>query len=295
MLFRFVTLFVVVLGAANAFPTNSEIEESLPIGNPAGIFTNLFYKLSKVVIDNLSTNQNEDSQVMEDLENQEKSLDTETNLISELEKKNLKLSDTLTMLNDTVMNDTKLVIEDLDTELKSLEEDIERNLNLSVFDSDLNSKARDKFKNDYESLKSQFVEKLKSFEKVLIDYAQKIYTEVTQVVEKKSHRCDGDDCVYDLDESVSSQDMNVKVRFFEENILRSLNSTLFAHHKFHRSRSHFIHEYKKAKHRYMMQLRKISNEIDTFTKKANSKNRADKEVVNREEDGFLYRNENSLF
>ena len=182
---------------------------------------------------------------------------------------------------------------EIDRKLKKLEKQIEKNLNMSVFEVEKFHNAKERFQGDFERLKENFTSSLEKFADGLKKYTEKISVEKRTVP-----KCaDGgqEDCVYDLDESMSTADMDSKLVDLNKNIMANLNSSVFEHHKFHRSKSHFIHEYKKAKHVYLQKLSKISAEITDFVGKAKSKKTSDKATVKKEEDGFLYRNEQSLF
>lgn len=237
---------------------------------------------------------------------EEKVVKTAETLVKEVPSKEEIVQSVKTVINQTIdfvdpskkMKDEDVLTE-MDVKLKKLEQDIEKNLNMNVFESEKFHNVKEKFQADFDDMKEKFVDKLEKFSEGLKTYSEKISeNKNNKKVRSTTQRCvdgKGDGCYYDLDESVSTADMDTRLVDLNKNIMVNLNSTVFEHHKFHRSKSHFIHEYKKAKHVYLMKLNKIAAEIEDFVKKAKSKRKDDKMTVKKEEDGFLYRNEQSLF
>lgn len=237
---------------------------------------------------------------------EEEVLKTVETFIKEAPSKEEIAKSVKTVINQTVdfvdpskkMKDEDVLTE-MDVKLKNLEKVIEKNLNMSVFEAEKFHNIKEKFQADFDDMKEKFVDKLEKFSEGLKTYSEKISeNRNNKKVRSTTQKCvdgKGDGCYYDLDESLSTSDMDTRLVDLNKSIMSNLNSTVFEHHKFHRSKSHFIHEYKKAKHVYLMKLNKIAAEISDFVKKAKSKRKDDKLTVKKEEDGFLYRNEQSLF
>lgn len=155
--------------------------------------------------------------------------------------------------------------------------------------------AKERFANEFKDLKANFLKNMEGIATGLAEFRDKFLGEVN--VEKKSNRgCyHGEDCMYDLDVLDEMEQIDARIKSFDESIKSTLKLPIFDHNRFQRTKIQFTKQYKDSKEMFLNRMHKIASVIANFAEKAQSSNQADKKFVNRKEEGLLYRNDQSLF